>query len=150
MLEEKIINEIKTHEMNKAFIMMYFFDKVIIGKYQNNELIIPDSYNENLVDEIHIFNEDLEIRYSREYDEFIEIRDTRDYFEEKMYLFGNKSESVDGGTLIKQYGREIILPFQVNILNAQHNLRLVVRNLFDDNNTQICGYRLVGIIGGDI
>lgn len=150
MLEEKIINEIKTHEMNKAFIMMYFFDKVIIGKYQNNELIIPDSYNENLVDEIHIFNEDLEIRYSREYDEFIEIRDTRDYFEEKMYLFGNKSESVDDGTLIKQYGREIILPFQVNILNAQHNLRLVVRNLFDDNNTQICGYRLVGIIGGDI
>lgn len=152
MLEDIILEQISDNNINDAYIMMYFFDKVIIGKYENKKLIIPDTYDETLIDEIHIFNPSLELRYNKEANKFIKITDTIDFFEEKMFLIGNQSELIekDGNkfTRVKQYGREIILPFNIDIKDANHNLRLVVHNLFDDEQCYICGYRLVNIIGG--
>lgn len=148
MLEDNILNIIKEKQMDYAFIMIYFFDQVIIGKYINNILFIPCQYNEELCDEIHIFNKDREIRWTREYDKYIEITDTKDFFEEEMYLIGNKSEIKDGYSIVTQYGREVILPFEINIKHT-NELRLVVHNLFSEEDSYICGYRLVDIVGGE-
>lgn len=150
MLKEIIIKEIDAHSMIEAYIMMYFFDQVILARYVNNELIIPCEYDENLIDEIHIFNPNIEIRYTREYQEFVVVEDTNDYFDEEMYLIGNRSEIIDDKyTVVTQYGRKIVLPFICNIKNAKHDLRLVVRHLFSNEDSHICGYRLLNIIGGD-
>lgn len=150
MLADKIINEIEKHSITQAYIMMYFFDQVILARYVNNELLIPSKYDENLIDEIHIFNPNIEIRYTREYQEFVVVEDTNDYFDEEMYIIGNRSEIIDDKyTMVTQYGRKVILPFECNIKNAKHDLRLVVRHLFSNDDSHICGYRLLDIIGGD-
>ena len=150
MLEEKILNQIKSQNMNNAFIMIYFFDKVVIGKYENSQLFIPVSYDEELFDEIHIFNKDLEIRWNKDHEKVSVIKDTNDYFTEEMYLIGNSSDIKDGYTVVKQYGREMILPFGYKIENAKHDLVLVVHNLFSDTENYIDGYRLVDIKGGSL
>ena len=150
MLADKIINEIEKHSITQAYIMMEFFDQVILARYVNNELLIPSKYDENLIDEIHIFNPNIEIRYTREYQEFVVVEDTNDYFDEEMYIIGNRSEIIDDKyTMVTQYGRKVILPFECNIKNAKHDLRLVVRHLFSNDDSHICGYRLLDIIGGD-
>lgn len=141
MLEDKLLKVMKDNQIDQAFIMIYFFDQVVIGKFKNNELFIPVQYDETLCDEIHIFNKDKEIRWTREYNQFIEIIDTKDIFREEMYLIGNKSVVKDGYSVVTQYGRQIILPFEVHIQHTNH-LRLVVHNLFSEEDNYICGYRL--------
>lgn len=146
MLKDNILKQIVEHNMDEAFIMMYFFDQVIIGIYsKNNGLFIPGSYDENLLDEIHIFNPKKEIRWTREYREYVLIQDTKDYFEESMYLIGNKSIVKDGYSIVTQYGRKMVLPFEYHISSGNHNLALIVHHLFSDENSCLQGYRLVNI-----
>ena len=149
MLREKILNVLKLHHIDKAYIMIYFFDQVVIGKYNNSILFIPSEYNENLFDEIHIFNHKKELRWNRENESVSVIEDTQDYLVESMYIIGNKSVIKDGYSIVSQYGREIILPFEVDI-HTNNNLQLVVHHLFSNDVNSICGYRLVDIKGGDI
>lgn len=146
MLKDSILDQIIKHEMNKAFIMIYFFDQVIIGIFSKKTgLFIPGNFDEKLVDEIHIFNSFLEIRWSSEYQKYILIKDTKDYFEESMYLIGNKSVIKNGCSIVTQYGRKVVLPFEYNISGGNHSLALVVHHLFSNKSNCIQGYRLVDI-----
>ena len=150
MLREKILDVLNIHHMDKAYIMIYFFDQVVIGKYSDSVLFIPSEYNENLFDEIHIFNHEKELRWSRENECVSVIEDTHEYLEESMYIIGNKSVIKEGYSIVSQYGRELILPFEVDIHHENNNLQLVVHHLFSNDVNSICGYRLVDIKGGDI
>ena len=146
MLKDSILDQVAKHEIDKAFIMIYFFDQIIIGVFSKETgLFIPGSYDEKLVDEIHIFNSFLEIRWSSEYQEYVLIKDTKDYFEENMYLVGNKSVIKNACSIVTQYGREIVLPFEYHIHGGSHSLALVVHHLFSDKSNCIEGYRLVDI-----
>ena len=150
MLRKKILDVLNLHHMDKAYIMIYFFDQVVIGKYNHSVLFIPSEYNEDLFDEIHIFNHEKELRWNRDNETVSVIEDTNDYLDESMYIIGNKSVIKDGYSIITQYGREVILPFEVDINQTNNNLRLVVHHLFSNDDNSICGYRLADIKGGDI
>ncbi len=149
-----IKNQINNNKMNEAFIMVYFYDQVLIGRYENQDIIIKDDFDESIVNEIHIFNEDKEIRWKRvcnnkldwgvEDNNFILIKDTEDYFEESMFLIGNKSRREGQFTTISQYGRKMILPFEYDIQGGNHTLALIAHHLFN-NDGSIGGYRLVNI-----
>ena len=166
----KAINDvIEDHEIKKAYIMMYFYDKVVMGKVvdkkpvyaikENGVPVLTDyCFDDELCYEIHIFNEETELRWHRsETDlednmEFIPITDPNKemFFEEKMFIIGNRGERIiktaGAATLLSQYGREVILPF---IVDEKKDLRLVVHHIFD-NDGSISGYRLVDIEGGDL
>lgn len=147
MLKEKIEKVINDYNIQYADIMIYFYDQVVIGRYDNNVLFIPLQYDEELFQEIHIFNQDMELRWSSLSDEIIKIVDTEEKLEESMYIIGNKSVVKDGYSIVTQYGRKVVLPFKIQIKDANHGLRLDVHHLFDDD-ASICGYRLVQIKGG--
>lgn len=148
MLREKIIEAINRYQIEEAYVMIYFIDQVVVGIFNNKTLFIPQSFNEDLWSEIHVFNVDMELRCIKETDNFIQILSNKDYFEEEMFIIGNRSEIKDGYTILTQYGREVILPFEVDIKNAKHDLRLVVHHLFSAEGNYIDGYRLVDIRGG--
>ena len=171
-IKEKIIKEIEKHSIEKAYIMVYFYDKVVMGKVigkealyaiQKEERPVLSEYcfDDELCYEIHIFNREKELRWHRmeadseENMEFVEIKDPEKnadlgemFFEEKMFIIGSRGERIikhgDKATLLGQYGREVILPFNVD---EEKDLRLVVHHIFDENGN-ISGYRLVDIEGG--
>lgn len=148
MMRDKIIGVINQYEMKEADIMIYFYDQVVIGKYDNHVLFIPGEFDEDLFQEIHIFNDDLEIRWSSKFDTPVKIVSKKPYFKEEMCILGNKSEVKDGYSIVTQYGRKVILPFEVDIKNANHDLKIKVHHLFDEETSAISGYRLVKIKGG--
>jgi len=144
---------IEIHHMEDAFVMIYFYDQVLIGKYDNYCMTMKEDYDETLINEIHIFDKEKEIRWKRttgdinwqnEYDHFIIIRDTEDFVEESMFLIGNKSIKDGLFTVVTQYGRKMILPFECYIENGHHRWALIVHHLFFSDGS-IGGYRLVDI-----
>lgn len=160
MLKEKIIEEIQKERMEDAFLMLYFYDQVVIGRYKEAQLYFAvDSpelhkteyrFDDTLCVEIHIFNREKEIRWRKEAGKFCVIYDTKDFFDEDMFMIGNESRVSNGCTKLVQYGRALCVPWEVEIKKAEkkNQLRLVVRHLFDDDKATIKGYRLVEIKGG--
>ena len=168
----QIAEAIKKYNIDKAYIMMYFYDKVVMGKVENSKpvyaikedgtpVLADYCFDDDLCYEIHIFNEEKELRWHRLEEnnedniEFVVITDTEDnvdlgemFFEEKMFIIGSRGDRIiengDGATLLSQYGREVILPFDVD---KNSDLRLVVHHIFDEDGS-ICGYRLLDIEGG--
>ena len=169
-VNNKIDNAIKKYNIKQAYIMMYFYDRVVMGKVveskpvyaikENGDPALTDyCFDDELCYEIHIFNTDIELRWHRSEEstaanmEFIPIKDPKDdemFFKEKMFIIGSRGEriikSASGTTLLSQYGREVILPFDVD---KEKDLKLVVHHIFDEDGS-IRGYRLVYIDGGDL
>ena len=151
-MNNKITNVLKQYEISFAWVMLYFYDQVVMGKYQNDELVlVSDDYDETLFLEAHLFNKDKELRCSSDFN-FVEIispKDEKFYMEEKFHILGNKIH-VDGDTTIfTQYGRRIKLPLIVKNKGVNHGVRLVVHHLFDEETGYVNGYRLVDIEGGN-
>ena len=145
-MEAKILNVINEHNIQKAYVLAYFYNKVCVGIYENNNIIFNKEVDYNLLTQIRIFNKDLEIRFvlNEETNEFdISIIDdnipNQGIFDEAMFIAGNK---IVGGndkfTTLKQTGGEIDIPFKVNEEEASKGLRLIVRNYFNtDKNDQV-------------
>lgn len=151
MMKDKLLNVIESNDMSFAWVMLYFYDQVVMGKYENNQLVLMnEDYDETLCYQVHIFNKDKELRSSNDFD-FIEIKSPKDsafYMEEKFYVLGNKTLVEEGCTTFTQYGRKIKLPVVVQTQGVNHNTRLVVHHLFDEKTGYLKGYRLVDIEGG--
>ena len=154
MTKEMIINSIKEKKITKAYILGYFYDKVCVGIYENEDIIFNRQVNYDLLTQIRIFNKDLEIKYvlDEEKQEFIYsevIEDLeKDHFDEYMYVSGNKILfSNDKFTTITQIGREVDIPFKVTSDEVEKGIRLVVRNYFEENEDKqvvLTNSRLVG------
>ena len=145
-METKILNVINEHNIQKAYVLAYFYNKVCVGIYENNNIIFNREVDYNLLTQIRIFNKNLEIRFvlNEETNEFdISIIDdnipNQGIFDEAMFIAGNNIVGVnDKFTTLKQTGGEIDIPFKVNENEASNGLRLIVRNYFNtDKNDQV-------------
>ena len=145
-MEAKILNVINEHNIQKAYVLAYFYNKVCVGIYENNNIIFNKEVDYNLLTQIRIFNKDLEIRFvlNEETNEFdISIIDdnipNQGMFDEAMFIAGNKIVGEnDKFTTLKQTGGKIDIPFKVNEEEASKGLRLIVRNYFNtDKNDQV-------------
>ena len=173
-IAEVIKDAIIKYNIEKAYIMMYFYDKVVMGKVvdskplyaikENGAPVLTEyCFDDELCYEIHIFNKEKELRWHRLEEstvdnmEFVLITDPKEdkilgemFFEEKMFIIGSRGDRViengEDTTLLGQYGREVILPFKVA---EKVDLRLAVHHIFDEDGS-ISGYRLVDIEGGDM
>lgn len=150
-MKDKLIAVLKQNNMSFAWVMMYFYDQVVMGKYEKEELLLLcDEYNEDLCYEIHLFNKEKELRAGSNF-EFIEIKspiEKRFYMEEKFFVLGNKAQISGDSTKLTQYGRMVKLPLILKNEKPNHDLRLVVHHLFDEETGYVKGYRLVDIEGG--
>lgn len=145
-MEARILNIINEHNIQKAYVLAYFYNKVCVGIYENNNIIFNKKVDYNLLAQIRIFNKDLEIRFvlNEETNEFdISIIDdnipNQGIFDEAMFIAGNNIVGEnDKFTTLKQTGGEIDIPFKVNENEASNGLRLIVRNYFNtDKNDQV-------------
>ena len=72
-MENKIIRALEKFNMSFAWVMLYFYDQVVMGKYANEKLIlICDKYEKNLCYEVHLFNKEKELRCGENF-KFVEI-----------------------------------------------------------------------------
>ncbi|MDO4467660.1 MAG: CRISPR-associated protein Csx19 [Bacillota bacterium] len=148
---ELLKNTVEMNHMDFAWIMIYFTDKVVVGKYKKNELIFPtNELEKEKCVEVHIFNKEKELRADQSF-EFQEIKTFKDYFfSEDFFILGkdNQEEKEINGhtfTTFKQNGREITLP----VKKDNNGYRLEVHHLFDQETGNMSGYRLVDIKEGD-
>ena len=152
---EKIYDEIKQNNINKAYVLAIFKNKVELGYYSLNELHFYDLVYFDLCSQLRIFNKDKELRiinienkiYSKVIceDEYKNILN-----DEYMFISGNKilnSDKTDF-TLLEQVGRKVAVPAQLTEEQLGKGIRLVVRNYYDtDENNQvtISESRLIGL-----
>lgn len=152
---EKIYDEIKQNNINKAYVLAIFKNKVELGYYSLNELHFYDLVDFDLCSQLRIFNQDKELRiinienkiYSKVIceDEYKNILN-----DEYMFISGNKilnSDKTDF-TLLEQVGRKVAVPAQLTDEQLGKGIRLVVRNYYDtDENNQvtISESRLIGL-----
>lgn len=151
MMNTRIVEFIrKNYNSKRVFIFLYFYDQFILGIFENNHLYMIEHYEEKLLTEIHIFNEEKEYR-GKTMNSLVEITDNQDYFEEKMWIIGNKTKIQDQATIVTQQGRKLVLPYPIVSFDqaSKNPLRLVVRHQFSQESGDIIGYRLVNIESGD-
>ena len=48
MLVKKIKEACKQFHISKAYIMIYFYDQVVLGKVENEVVFIPVTYNDDV------------------------------------------------------------------------------------------------------
>ena len=152
---EKIYDEIKQNNINKAYVLAIFKNKVELGYYSLNELHFYDFVDFDLCSQLRIFNQDKELRiinienkiYSKVIceDEYKNILN-----DEYMFISGNKILNSDKSdfTLLEQVGRKVAVPAQLTEEQLGKGIRLVVRNYYDtDENNQvtISESRLIGL-----
>lgn len=151
MMKNKLITILKQYEMSFAWVMLYFYDQVVMGKYQNEELILmSDNYDEALCFQVHMFNQEKELRSGNDFN-YIEIKSPKNekyYMVEEFHVLGNKTTVEGDSTTFTQYGRSIKLPLIVEKQGVNHGVKLVVHHLFDEETGYVKGYRLVDIKGG--
>lgn len=151
MMKNKLINVLKQKGMSFAWVMLYFYDQLVIGKYENDVLVLMnDVYDESLCFQIHLFNKEKELRSNGDFN-FVELKspvNKKFYLEEKFHVLGNKTYVEDGTTTFTQYGRKVKIPLVVKKQGVNHDVRLVVHHIFDEETGYVKGYRLVDIEGG--
>ena len=153
MNKEIIINKIKENNITKAYVIGYFYNRVCVGLFANNDIVFNHNVNYELLTQIRIFNKDLEMKYilDEEKKEFIysEIKDdNKNYFDEYMFITGNTILDTNAQfTTITQIGRIVDIPFKVTAAEVKDGIRLVVRNYFAENQDKqvvLVNSRLVG------
>ena len=55
-MEARILNIINEHNIQKAYVLAYFYNKVCVGIYENNKIIFNKEVDYNLLTQIRIFN----------------------------------------------------------------------------------------------
>ena len=152
--KEKIIEFIKENNIDKAYVLGTFYDKVCVGIYEDGDILFNREVNYDLLTQMRIFNRDIEIKYvlDEEKHEFIcnvtVEDDQKETVDEYMYISGNKIvSSNDRFTTITQIGREVDIPFKVTDEEVEKGILLIVRNYFEeneDNQIVLSNSRLVG------
>lgn len=161
--KDKIISKINENNMEKAYVIAYFYNKVCVGFFEDNDIYFNDTVNYDFLTQIRIFNKEKEIIYvfnedTESFDfSIVEDENNEDVLDEYMMISGNKIKSKNNSfTTITQIGKCVDLPFEVNEEEVKNGIRLVVRNYFkEDENNQvvISKSRLVGFSktdGGDL
>lgn len=114
MNKVEIINLIKAQNITNASVLGIFYNKVCIGKYQNNEIIFntigkynfpmcSEEVNYSFCNQLRVFNKDMELRiienngtiFSKKIDDNFGI----DFFDESMYL----RDSFDKKLVVRNY-----------------------------------------------
>ena len=149
---EKLISVIKQNDMQSAWIMIYFIDQVLMGRYKDGCIIFADTeYDEKNILEIHIFNKEKELRTGGNL-EFVSIVDPEDdtyYFAEKFFILDEvKNEEIIDNQTITTFGRNGRI-VKIPMISNGEKPRLVVHHLFDEKTGNLKGYRLVDIEGGE-
>ena len=152
---EKIYNELKQNNINKAYVLAIFKNKVELGYYSLNELHFFFFFYFDLCSQLRIFNKDKELRIinieNKIYNKVICEDEYKNILnDEYMFISGNKilnSDKTDF-TLLEQVGRKVAVPAQLTEEQLGKGIRLVVRNYYDtDENNQvtISESRLIGL-----
>lgn len=145
-MKNVILEKIKECNIENAYVLAYFYNKVCLGIYKNTDIRFNQEIDYSLLIEIRVFNKDLEIRaVLDEETENLKIEIVKDdiqnigYFDEAMFIAGNKIVGEnDNFTTLKQNGGNIDIPFNVKENEASKGLRLIVRNYFNvDENNQV-------------
>lgn len=129
-----IIEKIKQENMEKAYIMATFYNKVIIGIYENETINFEENVNYELCTSLRIFNQEKEIRIDKIDNEYFAkvIQDNNyQYSLEDEYMFLSK---------------------KINIPNMKDVTRVIVRNYIKtDSNNQVIieASRLVGFANAE-
>lgn len=142
MEKQDIIEKIN---LEKAYVLAYFYNKVCIGIFENKDIIFNENVDYKLLTQIRVFNHEKEIRIVLNEDTkrfetiIIEDLDNENKLDEYMMVAGNKIEEQNNRfTTVTQLGRKIDLPFKVTEEEAKKGIRLVVRNYFEeDSNNQV-------------
>ena len=133
----------KKQVANQSIALAYFTDQVLVGLYQDNDIIFASDriINDDLLTRIHVFNKDKEVRIMLVGDQILEneisIKNDGDSITERMYLPSENSTPIyvdDNFNRITQYGRKIDIPVSKIPITANFmNICLVVRNHFTSN-----------------
>lgn len=90
MNKDMFLNIIKAENVENANVIAYFYNKVCVGKYENNEMKFDQDVEFSLCNQIRFFNNDLEIRLIVKDGKILtkRIDDTQgiDFFDEYMFL----------------------------------------------------------------
>ena len=142
MTKEEIIKTIIEKNIDNANVLAYFYNKVCVGIYENEDIIFNQEVNYELLTQIRIFNETKEIRFvlDEESQEFIfsEVEDSEidkeKVIEEYMFVSGNEIvSSNERFTTVTQLGRVVDIPLKLTEEEVKKGVRLVVRNYFEEN-----------------
>lgn len=157
-MREDILEILKEKQVaDKSIALAYFTDQVLVGLYQDNDIIFASDriINDDLLTRIHVFNKDKEVRIMLVGDQLLEneisIKNDGDSITEKMYLPSENSTPIridDNFNRITQYGRKIDIPVSKIPSTANFmNICLVVRNHFtsSQNNFSLDQYQLVDL-----
>lgn len=151
--EEYVITLLNNENVNKAYVLATFLNKVCVGYIEEKHIYFNEEVNYSLCTEVRIFNEEMEIRIVKAdgkiYSKIIKDEDYNFKLnDEYMYISGNKVlETNDKFTVVEQVNRKIALPFKLTKQEIENGVRLIVRNYCDvDENEQviITESRLVG------
>jgi len=160
----KNLNSIKEYINSESFVVAYLDYKVIIGTYKNGNF---NFYNDEQIDlesiqRIRIFNEDEELMLWRS-DGLLKGRLRKDnvglkccIVDNNQILFGTRTESLNGYTLLKEdRGTEIIIPFQNFVMDEKikgDRVKITTRNYVDFNEIHQATYvdcRFIGFTFGE-
>lgn len=90
MNKDMVLNIIKAENVENANVIAYVYNKVCVGKYENNEMKFDQDVEFSLCNQIRFFNNDLEIRLIVKDGKILtkRIDDTQgiDFFDEYMFL----------------------------------------------------------------
>ena len=133
----------KKQVANQSIVLAYFTDQVLVGLYQDHDIIFANDriINDDLLTRIHVFNKDKEVRIMLVGDQILEneisIKNDGDSITERMYLPSENSTPIyvdDNFNRITQYGRKIDIPVSKIPATANFmNICLIVRNHFTSN-----------------
>lgn len=126
MEKQDIIEKIN---LEKAYVLAYFYNKVCIGIFENKDIIFNENVDYKLLTQIRVFNHEKEIRIVLNEDTkrfetiIIEDLDNENKLDEYMMVAGNKIEEQNNRfTTVTQLGRKIDLPFKVTEEEAKKEL----------------------------
>lgn len=135
MEKNDIENIVSNENIQKAYILAYFYNKVCVGVFENDSINFEENVNYNLLTQMRIFNKDKEIKIilDEESKKFnittINETNSKDKFDEYMIVSEN-----------------VRLPIELK-KDERKNLRILVRNYFEENSNHqvvITKSRLVG------
>ena len=153
MNKDYILEKLIENEVDFSYIYAVFYNKVIFGYYDKNDIVFYDDVNYDLCIQMRFFNSKMEYRIVNVDNEIYYkkiVDDDYIYQLEDEYMFLSLNTLVkqeNNFSVLEGVNRRIVLPFIISEEEALNHIRLVVRNYCDvDDNGQIviCDDRLVG------
>ncbi|MEG1474201.1 MAG: CRISPR-associated protein Csx19 [Longicatena sp.] len=139
----------------KAYVLAYFSDNVLVGTYENAHLSFKEEHDLEKLMELHVFTRKKEfVAICNDYQTFYikEVSDEQmncEYYDLDYYVLGSEVKSKENGytTLLNKAGKDIDYPFDVK---GNEDVKLVVRNYLSFNEDQqlsvdanrLCGFKI--------